>query len=37
MLGLPPYGMVSLKKVIVVFHGWELAYCEEVFKTQINE
>jgi len=29
MLGLPPYGMVSLKKVIVVFHGWELAYCEE--------
>jgi len=30
MLGLPPYGMVSLKKVIVVFHGWELAYCEEI-------
>ena len=30
MLGLPPYGMVTLKKVIIVFHGWELAYCEEV-------
>ncbi len=30
MLGLPPYGMVSLKKVIIVFHGWELAYCEEI-------
>ncbi len=30
MLGLPPYGKVSLKKVIVVFHGWELAYCEEI-------
>ena len=29
MLGLPPYGMVSMKKVIIVFHGWELAYCEE--------
>ncbi|MBP7563450.1 MAG: AAA family ATPase [Candidatus Cloacimonetes bacterium] len=29
MLGLPPYGMVTLKKVIIVFHGWELAYCEE--------
>ncbi|MBP7564222.1 MAG: AAA family ATPase [Candidatus Cloacimonetes bacterium] len=30
MLGLPPYGMVTLKKVIIIFHGWELAYCEEV-------
>ncbi|MBP7563268.1 MAG: AAA family ATPase, partial [Candidatus Cloacimonetes bacterium] len=29
MLGLPPYGLVTLKKVIIVFHGWELAYCEE--------
>ncbi|HOD53985.1 MAG TPA: PD-(D/E)XK nuclease domain-containing protein, partial [Candidatus Cloacimonadota bacterium] len=29
MLGLPPYGVVTLKKVIIVFHGWELAYCEE--------
>ncbi|MDD4155370.1 MAG: AAA family ATPase, partial [Candidatus Cloacimonetes bacterium] len=29
MLGLPPYADVSLKKVIIVFHGWELAYCEE--------
>ncbi len=29
MLGLPPYGMVTLKKVIIVFHGWELTYCEE--------
>ena len=29
MLGLPPYGMVSMKKVIIVFHGWELLYCEE--------
>ncbi len=30
MLGLPPYSKVSLKKVIIVFHGWELAYCEEI-------
>jgi len=29
MLGLPPYANVTLKKVIIVFHGWELAYCEE--------
>jgi hypothetical protein len=29
MLGLPPFGKVTLKKVIIVFHGWELAYCEE--------
>ena len=29
MLGLPPYADVLLKKVIIVFHGWELAYCEE--------
>ena len=29
MLGLPPYADVSLKKVIIVFHGWELAFCEE--------
>ena len=29
MLGLPPYGIVSMKKVIIVFHGWELAWCEE--------
>jgi len=29
MLGLPPYADVTLKKVIIVFHGWELAYCEE--------
>ena len=31
MLALPPYGNIKLKKVIIVFHGWELAYCEEVF------
>ncbi len=31
MLALPPYGSIKLKKVIIVFHGWELAYCEEVF------
>ncbi len=30
MLGLAPYGKVSLKKVIIVFHGWQLAYCEEI-------
>ena len=29
MFGLPPYGLVTLKKVIVVFHGWDLVYCEE--------
>ena len=30
MLGMEPYGNVKLKKLIIVFHGWELAYCEEV-------
>ena len=29
MLGLPPYGMVNMKKVIIEFHGWELTYCEK--------
>jgi len=29
MLALPPYGQIKLTKIIIVFHGWELAYCEE--------
>jgi hypothetical protein len=32
LLGLPPYGQIELKKVVVVFHGWEVAYCEELLK-----
>jgi hypothetical protein len=28
-MGLPPFGEVILKKVIIVFHAWDLAYCEE--------
>ncbi len=30
MLSLAPYGQVLLKKAIIVFHGWEPAYMEEV-------
>lgn len=30
MLSTPPYGKVQLKKAIIVFHGWELVYTEEV-------
>ncbi len=30
MLSIEPYGKVKLKKVIVVFHGWELVYIDEV-------
>ncbi|WP_045214665.1 AAA family ATPase [Desulfonatronovibrio magnus] len=30
MLSLAPYGQVRLKKAIIVFHGWELVYMEEV-------
>ncbi len=30
MLSLAPYGQVRLKKAIIVFHGWELVYLEEV-------
>ncbi len=30
MLSLAPYGQVRLKKAIIVFHGWEPAYMEEV-------
>jgi hypothetical protein len=29
MLHLKPYGNITLKKVVVVFHGWEVVYCEE--------
>jgi hypothetical protein len=29
MFGLPPYGVMSLKKLIVIFHGWEMLVCEE--------
>ena len=27
---LKPYDTVELKKLIVVYHGWEMVYCEEV-------
>jgi hypothetical protein len=27
--GLKPHGEVTLKKLIIIFHAWELAYCEE--------
>ena len=26
---LKPAGTVELKKIIIVFHGWEMVYCEE--------
>ena len=29
LFAVNPYGNVTLKKVIVVFYGWVLAYCEE--------
>jgi hypothetical protein len=28
-LHLPPYGEVELKKVVIVFHGWEIVYINE--------
>lgn len=34
MLALPPYGSVKLKKLIIVFHGWELIYCEEYLNNE---
>lgn len=30
MLSLAPWGSVTLKKAIIVFHGWELVYMEEM-------
>ena len=27
---LKPYGTVELKKLIIVYHGWEMVYCEEL-------
>ena len=27
---IAPFGEVVLKKIIVVYHGWELVYCEEL-------
>ena len=27
---LKPGGTVELKKLIVVYHGWEMVYCEEM-------
>ncbi len=30
MLSLPPWGNVKLIKAIIVFHGWELVFMEEV-------
>jgi hypothetical protein len=29
IVGLKPHGEITLKKLIIIFHGWELAYCEE--------
>jgi hypothetical protein len=29
MFGLKPYGDLTLKKLIVIFHGWEMLVCEE--------
>jgi hypothetical protein len=29
IVGLKPQGNITLKKLIIIFHGWELAYCEE--------
>jgi hypothetical protein len=31
MLYLKPYGNVTLKKFIVIFHGWEMVYLEEEY------
>jgi ribosomal protein L10 len=28
-LGVKPFGDITLKKIIVVFHGWKMVYCEE--------
>jgi hypothetical protein len=28
-LHLPPYGEVELKKIVIVFHGWEIVYISE--------
>ena len=30
MMHRPPYGDIEMKKLIVVFNGWEMVYCEEV-------
>ena len=29
---IAPFGDVILKKIIVVYHGWEMVYCEELFS-----
>lgn len=31
-LHLTPFGSAKLKQLIIVFHGWELAYCEEFYN-----
>ncbi len=28
MMHLPPYGNTEMKKLIIVFNGWEMVYCE---------
>jgi hypothetical protein len=30
IFGLPPFGDIELVKVVVVFKGWEMVYCEKV-------
>ena len=27
---LAPYGSIELKKIIIVFHAWDMIYCEEM-------
>ena len=29
LFSLPPNGIVQLKKIIIVFHGWKMVFCEE--------
>jgi hypothetical protein len=30
IVGLKPHGEVTLKKLIIIFHAWEVVYCEEI-------
>jgi hypothetical protein len=30
IFGLPPFGDIELIKVVVIFKGWEMVYCERV-------
>jgi hypothetical protein len=29
MLKIPPFGEIYLKKIVVIFNGWDMVYCEE--------